>query len=59
MEKNNNNEKRRRWSTGVSKEESRIIERDDGTGLPIDMVLIFEELDEGVSDALGRPFDIE
>lgn len=58
MEKNDDDE-RRRESTGVSKEESRIIEGDDGTGLPVDVVLIFEEFDEGVSDALGRPFDIE
>jgi hypothetical protein len=42
----------------VSKEKSRVIEGDDGARLPINMVLIFEELDEGISDALGRPLNI-
>jgi hypothetical protein len=45
----------KRESTGVSKEESRVIEWNDGARLPIDMILVFEEFHESVSHAFRRP----
>ena len=36
-----------------------VIEGDNGTGFPVDMILLFEELHECISDALRRPLDIE
>jgi len=44
-------------ATSVSKEESRVIERNNGAGLPMDVILLFEELHERVSDTLRRPLN--
>lgn len=47
-------------STSVGKEEGGVVEGNDRARLPVHMVLAFlEEVDEGVSDALRRPLQIE
>lgn len=46
-------------NTSVSKEKGWVIEGNDGARLPVNMALIFEELDEGISDTFGRPLKIE
>lgn len=43
--------------TGIGEEEGGIVERHNGARLPVDVVLLLEEADEGVSDALRGPFD--
>lgn len=41
--------------TGVDEKKGGVVEGDDGTGLPFDMVLALEEADEGVADLGRRP----
>jgi hypothetical protein len=44
--------------TGVCEQERGVIVRNNGTGFVKDVVLLFEEINERVSDSLRRPFNL-